>query len=64
MGTEQQQPGDDLDEAKGTVRFRRKPAKTGTNYLISIPRALVRSGAVDPDVEYEVYLRKVVKGRP
>ncbi len=60
MGT-QQQPGDELGLDKGTVRFRRKPAKTGDNYIIWIPRAIVRSGAIDPDAEYEIYLRKVPK---
>ncbi len=63
MVTEQQQPGDELGKDMDIVTFRRKPAKTGTNYLIWIPRTMVRDGRIDPDAEYEVYLRKIGKTR-
>ncbi len=52
MGNDQQ-PGDEI-----IVRFTRKPAKSGVNYLIWIPRALVRDGLVDPNAEYEIYLQR------
>nr|MDO8085654.1 hypothetical protein [Candidatus Sigynarchaeum springense] len=60
MGTEQQ-PGVEPPRYKGIVTFQRKPAKTSVNYIIWIPRQLVREGHIDPDAEYEVYLRKVKK---
>jgi len=60
MGTGQQ-PGGEQARDKDIVTFRRKPAKTGINYVIWIPRAIVREGRIDPDAEYEVYLRKVEK---
>jgi len=60
MGTGQQ-PGDEQARDKEIVTFRRKPAKSGVNYIIWIPRDLIRKGLVDPDAEYEVYLRKVKK---
>ncbi|MEX2718522.1 MAG: hypothetical protein Q6370_019660 [Candidatus Sigynarchaeota archaeon] len=60
MGTEQQ-PGGELDRDKSIVAFRRKPAKTGVNYIIWIPREIVRKGLIDPDAEYEVFLRKAEK---
>ncbi len=61
-----QQPGDagdERDQDKDVVWFTRKPAKTGKNYLIWIPRDLLRKGTVDLDTEYEVYLRKIEKER-
>nr|MDO8114875.1 hypothetical protein [Candidatus Sigynarchaeota archaeon] len=45
----------------GVVKFTRKPAKMGTDYIFWIPRAYVKNGIVDTSVEYEVYLRKVPK---
>nr|MDO8088330.1 hypothetical protein [Candidatus Sigynarchaeum springense] len=64
MGTGQQQPGDEQARDKEIVTFRRKPAKTGVNYVIWIPRQLVRESRIDPDAEYDVYLRKIEKNRP
>ncbi|MBN2150569.1 MAG: hypothetical protein JW839_03885 [Candidatus Lokiarchaeota archaeon] len=54
-----QQPSGEPAPVEGAVTFTRKPAKTGDNYVIWIPRAMVRQGLVDPDAEYEVYLRKL-----
>lgn len=41
------------------IRFRRKPAKMGADYIFWIPRTYIRNGLVDPTVEYEVYLKRV-----
>jgi len=43
---------------QGFVKFARKPAKMGSDYILWIPRVYVKNGLVDPTVEYEVYLRK------
>ncbi|HME50880.1 MAG TPA: hypothetical protein VKM55_01560 [Candidatus Lokiarchaeia archaeon] len=40
------------------VRFSRKPAKMGQDYIISIPRLYIRNGIVDPNETYEIYMRK------
>jgi len=45
----------------GVVKFTRKPAKMGTDYIFWIPRAYVKNGIVDPGAEYEIYLRKPPK---
>ena len=42
------------------VRFRRKPAKMGADYIFWIPRTYIRNGLVDPTVEYEVYLKRIL----
>ncbi len=44
--------------AQGVVKFTRKPAKMGTDYIFWVPRVYVKNGIVDPHVEYEVYLKK------
>ncbi len=44
--------------AQGVVKFARKPAKMGTDYIFWVPRVYIKNGIVDPHVEYEVYLRK------
>ena len=41
------------------VKFRRKPAKMGADYIFWIPRTYIRNGLVDPAVEYEIYLKRV-----
>jgi len=43
---------------QGFVKFARKPAKMGEDYIFWIPRVYVRNGLVDPSCEYEVFLRK------
>nr|MDO8085684.1 hypothetical protein [Candidatus Sigynarchaeum springense] len=43
---------------QGFVKFARKPAKMGTDYIFWIPRVYVKNGLVDPSCEYEVFLRK------
>ncbi|MEX2728878.1 MAG: hypothetical protein Q6353_016600 [Candidatus Sigynarchaeum springense] len=44
---------------QGVVKFMRKPAKMGTDYIFWIPRVYVKNGLVDPACKYDVYLRKV-----
>ncbi len=46
---------------QGIVKFTRKPAKMGTDYIFWIPRTYVKNGLVDPNVEYEIFLRKLPK---
>jgi hypothetical protein len=43
---------------QGVVKFARKPAKMGEDYILWIPRVYIKNSIVDPHVEYEVYLRK------
>ena len=43
---------------QGFVKFIRKPAKMGMDYIFWIPRVYVKNGLVDPSCEYEVYLKK------
>jgi hypothetical protein len=44
--------------AEGVVKFSRKPAKMGADYIFWIPRVYLKNGLVDPTVVYEVYLKK------
>jgi hypothetical protein len=46
---------------QGIVKFTRKPAKMGEDHIFWIPRVYIKNGIVDPSVEYEVYLKKVLK---
>ena len=43
---------------QGIVKFMRKPAKMGEDYIFWIPRVYIRNGLVDPSIEYEVHLKK------
>ncbi len=43
---------------QGVVKFLRKPAKMGSDYIFWIPRVYVKNGLVDPKAEYDLYLRK------
>ena len=43
------------------LKFARKPAKMGEDYIFWIPRVYVKNGLVDPTAEYVVYLVKVPK---
>ncbi len=43
---------------QGIVKFTRKPAKMGEDYIFWVPRVYLKNGIVDPHVEYEVYLKK------
>lgn len=43
---------------QGVVKFARKPAKMGQDYILWIPRVYLKNGLVDPTVVYEVYLKK------
>ncbi len=45
---------------QGVVKFTRKPAKMGQDYIFWIPRVYVKNGLVDPRAEYEVFLKKRV----
>ena len=44
--------------AQGVVKFTRKPAKMGQDYIFWVPRVYIKNGLVDPKTEYEVYLKK------
>ncbi len=44
--------------AQGIVKFTRKPAKMGEDYIFWVPRVYIKNGIVDPKIEYEVYLKK------
>ncbi|NMC07887.1 MAG: hypothetical protein GYA24_21945 [Candidatus Lokiarchaeota archaeon] len=46
---------------QGIIKFARKPAKMGADYIFWIPRVYIKNGLVDPTCEYVVYLQK--KGR-
>jgi hypothetical protein len=43
---------------QGVVKFTRKPAKMGMDFIFWVPRVYIKNGIVDPHVEYEVYLKK------
>ncbi len=43
---------------QGIVKFTRKPAKMGEDYIFWVPRVYIKNGIVDPKIEYEVYLKK------
>ena len=42
----------------GIIKFTRKPAKMGSDFIFWIPRVYLKNGLVDPNAEYEVYLKK------
>jgi len=43
---------------QGIVKFTRKPAKMGSDFIFWIPRIYIKNGLVDPSAEYEVYLKR------
>ena len=43
---------------QGIVKFTRKPAKMGEDFIFWIPRVYIRNGLVDPSIEYEIYIKK------
>ena len=43
---------------QGIVKFTRKPAKMGGDYVFMVPRVYLKNGLVDPTCEYEVYLKQ------
>lgn len=43
---------------QGIVKFTRKPAKMGEDFIFWIPRVYLKNGLVDPSAEYEIYLKK------
>jgi hypothetical protein len=47
--------------SQGVVKFTRKPAKMGEDYIFWCPRVYVKNGLIVPGVEYEVFLKKVKK---
>nr|MDO8083596.1 hypothetical protein [Candidatus Sigynarchaeum springense]MDO8115983.1 hypothetical protein [Candidatus Sigynarchaeota archaeon] len=49
---------DELTLDKGYVKFTRKLAKMGGDYIFWFPWVYIKNGIVDPACEYEVYLRK------
>ncbi len=46
---------------QGVIKFTRKPAKMGEDYIFWIPRVYIKNGLVTPAIEYEVYLKKKPK---
>lgn len=44
---------------QGVVKFMRKPAKMGDDYIFWIPRVYIKNGLVTPGIEYDVYLKKI-----
>ena len=42
----------------GFVKFARKPAKMGEDYIFWIPRVYIKNGLVNPSFEYAIYLQK------
>jgi hypothetical protein len=46
---------------QGIVKFTRKPAKMGMDFIFWVPRVYIKNGLVDPTCEYEVYLKKLPK---
>jgi hypothetical protein len=46
---------------QGIVKFTRKPAKMGDDHILWIPRVYIKNGLVDPNAEYEVYLKRKAK---
>ncbi len=45
---------------QGIIKFTRKPAKMGMDFIFWVPRVYIKNGLVDPRAEYEVYLKKRV----
>ncbi len=45
---------------QGIVKFTRKPAKMGQDFIFWVPRVYIKNGLVDPHVEYEVYIKKKI----
>jgi hypothetical protein len=45
---------------QGIIKFTRKPAKMGADYIFWIPRVYMKNGLVDHGVEYEIFLKKHV----
>jgi hypothetical protein len=43
---------------RGIVKFIRKPAKMGPDYIISIPRVYIKNGIVDVGAEYDIFMKK------
>jgi hypothetical protein len=46
---------------QGVVKFSRKPAKMGTDYIFWVPRVYLKNGLVDQTCEYEGYLKRVTR---
>ncbi len=46
---------------QGVVKFARKPAKMGMDFIFWVPRVYIKNGLVDPSCEYEVFLKKTGK---
>jgi hypothetical protein len=46
---------------QGVIKFTRKPAKMGEDFIFWVPRVYIKNGLVDPTVEYEVYLKHATK---
>ena len=51
----------DKEFLKQTLSFKRKPAKMGPAFVFTIPIDWIRSGWVDKDQEYEIFLVPVTK---
>nr|MDO8084513.1 hypothetical protein [Candidatus Sigynarchaeum springense] len=48
---------------QGIIKFARKPAKMGMDYIFWVPRVYIKNGLVDPTCEYDVFLKKTTKGQ-
>jgi hypothetical protein len=46
---------------QGIVKFTRKPAKMGMDFIFWVPRVYIKNGIVDPSCVYEVFLKKIPK---
>jgi hypothetical protein len=43
---------------QGIIKFTRKPAKMGDDYIFWIPRVYIKNGLVDSTCIYEIFLKK------
>ncbi|MEX2718520.1 MAG: hypothetical protein Q6353_002200 [Candidatus Sigynarchaeum springense] len=48
---------------QGIIKFARKPAKMGMDFIFWVPRVYIKNGLVDPTCEYDVFLKKTSKGQ-
>jgi len=46
---------------QGVVKFIRKPAKMGEDFILWLPRVYIRNGIIDVNAEYEIFMRKTAK---
>jgi hypothetical protein len=61
MDTSQEKPDLDFVMKTNALRFDRKPAKMGEDFIFWIPRVYIKNELIDPACEYHVYLVKKAK---